>query len=252
MNNYSCFLTVRTGSTRLRNKCFLPFGDSNVLGHVIERAKHAGLHPIVTTTTHKSDDAIESFCKSIGTEYFRGSLEDKLERWFEAANKFEIKDFHTVDVDDPYFDPRQVVESLNLLRSKNLDVVLPTVKSSVGAASVGYSFSTAFVSRVIQLGTSRVISEMIDVELANIEQISQATLVSKYEEIDNVRLTLDYVEDYWLLKTLNRILGRDASRDQIIKLFNDNPNLREVNWFRNMEWSTRQDEIRLNSRDAKE
>ena len=53
------FITVRTSSTRLPQKCLLPFGEGNVLEHVIRRAKHFELDPIVCTTTEKEDDIIQ-------------------------------------------------------------------------------------------------------------------------------------------------------------------------------------------------
>ena len=37
-----------------------------------------------------------------------------------------------------------------------------------------------------------------------------------------MRLTLDYEEDYWLLASIVRILGNDANRSQINKLFSTN------------------------------
>ena len=40
-------ITVRSQSTRLPEKCFLPFGDCSVLEHIIRRAKHFNINPIV-------------------------------------------------------------------------------------------------------------------------------------------------------------------------------------------------------------
>ena len=37
-------ITVRSQSTRLPKKCFLPFGDGNVLEHIIRRAKHFNIN----------------------------------------------------------------------------------------------------------------------------------------------------------------------------------------------------------------
>ena len=38
-------ITVRSQSTRLPEKCFLPFGDGNVLEHIIRRAKFFEINP---------------------------------------------------------------------------------------------------------------------------------------------------------------------------------------------------------------
>ena len=55
-----------------------------------------------------------------------------------------------------------------------------------------------------------------------------------------LRLTLDYKEDYWLLESVRRMLGNLASRKQINELFQTNPDLYKINWFRNEAWKAGQ------------
>ena len=49
-----------------------------------------------------------------------------------------------------------------------------------------------------------------------------------------------YDEDYWMLQTVRRIVGNLADRKTIDQLFIDNPNLYQINWFRNEEWKAGQ------------
>ena len=52
------FITVRASSSRLPEKCFLPFGiNESVLSHVIKRSIFYKIEPIVCTSNHKSDDS---------------------------------------------------------------------------------------------------------------------------------------------------------------------------------------------------
>ena len=60
-------------------------------------------------------------------KFFRGSLINKLKRWSDCASFYEIKDFHTVDADDPFFDGDEMILSMKKLRDGNYDVVLPTI-----------------------------------------------------------------------------------------------------------------------------
>ncbi len=48
-------ITVRSQSTRLPEKCFLPFGDSSVIEYVIRRAKYFDIDPLYTYTGKKID-----------------------------------------------------------------------------------------------------------------------------------------------------------------------------------------------------
>ena len=121
--NEQVFLTVRTGSKRLPKKCLLPFGENTVLEFVINRVKKAGFDPIICTSTSSDDDVLEVLGKRINTKIFRGSLNNKVSRWLDCALQNNIEIFHTIDVDDPFFDPRQVEESLNLLKKEELSLI---------------------------------------------------------------------------------------------------------------------------------
>ena len=58
------------------------------------------------------------------------------------------------------------------------------------------------------------------------------------------RLTLDYEEDYWLLKSIERICGPLASRDLIDAFLKKNPDFYKINWFRNSQWKENQESIK--------
>jgi spore coat polysaccharide biosynthesis protein SpsF len=238
------FLTVRTTSQRLPRKCFLPFGDNTVLEHAIFRTLNSSITPIVCTSDDSSDDEIELMCEKLGISFFRGSLKNKLLRWTQCAENFSIGAFHTIDVDDPFFDPKQVFESLELLNSKDLDFVSPTELSASGGASVGYSIKTGYlmknfdeISRINDL-------EMIDSFFLNDHYARGTRLESKHQELNNVRLTLDYPEDLFLLQFVLQECGPFCDRKEITKLFHANPDLYKLNWFRNKEWAINQDRIR--------
>jgi spore coat polysaccharide biosynthesis protein SpsF len=243
-NIYNALLTVRTSSTRLPRKCFLPFGKSNILNHVAKRAINAGINPIICTSNDKSDDEIQDFCKENNLQYFRGSLENKLERWLSCANHFNLRDFHTIDVDDPFFDSRQVIESLGFLREKNLDIVHPSQISSNGAASVGYSIKSEFLNNNQMIINKIDHIEMIDSFLLQFKNSKQEVLSSKFPDFFNIRLTLDYIEDYNLLTFVLQELGPDCSRAEIGEFFRRNPDLYKINWFRNLDWASNQNLIR--------
>jgi spore coat polysaccharide biosynthesis protein SpsF len=243
-NNYNALLTVRTSSNRLPRKCFLPFGKSNILNHVAKRAVNGGINPIICTSNDKSDDEIQDFCKENNLQYFRGSLENKLKRWLSCANHFNLVDFHTIDVDDPFFDPLQVKESINLLREKNLDIIHPSQISSNGAASVGYSIKSEFLNSNQTIINKMDYIEMIDSFLIQFKDLKEEVLISKFPDFSNIRLTLDYIEDYNLLTFVLQELGPNCSRENIGEIFKRNPDLYKINWFRNLDWSSNQNLIR--------
>jgi len=235
--NIPGFITVRASSKRLPNKCFLPFGENcNVLEHIIRRTKHFEIEPIVCTSTDSSDDEIEKIAIHENVKYYRGSLINKLQRWLDCASYFKIEAFHTVDADDPFFDGNEMIRSFQLLIEEDLDMVCPTISSSSGGASVGYSLTLDIIKRACYNLLSEQDTEMMWYYIDKVPGIKKTILPESGQKPPIARLTLDYQEDYWLLESVRRIAGNLSSRDQINNLFRRNPDLYLVNWFRNQEW----------------
>ena len=76
--------------------------------------------------------------------------------------------------------------------------------------------------------------------IKKIKNLKFATLEETKIRPDKLRLTLDFEEDYLLLKAVKNILGDNLSRENIDKLFVKNPDLHKINWFRNIEWKKNQ------------
>ncbi|MBL7004351.1 MAG: hypothetical protein ISR69_10030 [Gammaproteobacteria bacterium] len=234
------FITVRTSSTRLPKKCLLPFGESTVLNHIIRRAVSYGIKPIVCTSTSKEDDTIEEIANKEGVKCYRGSLDNKLQRWLDCAMHFNIDAFHTIDADDPFFDGNEMKDSMRMLQEEKLDMVEPTKSSSAGGASVGYSLTTDIVKRACKDLDKDTDTEMMWYYMEKISDLKAKILPETRKKITKVRLTLDYEEDYWLLESVRRILGNLASKGEVERLFLSNPDMYKINWFRNEEWQSAQ------------
>ena len=235
------FITVRSASSRLPKKCLLPFGDGNVLEHIIRRSKYYDLEPIVCTTFDPSDDVIQDITEKEDIRCFRGNLLNKLKRWLDCCNYFHIEKFHTVDADDPFFDGEQMKKSFRLL-DEGYDMVCPTESSSDGGASVGYSLTRDIVAKACRLIGENEDTEMMWNYVDKVKGLKKTSLPDNESNPPKVRLTLDYEEDYWLLQTVRRIVGNFALRKDINDLFRRNPDLHKINWFRNEEWK----QIQLN------
>jgi spore coat polysaccharide biosynthesis protein SpsF (cytidylyltransferase family) len=213
------FITVRTASTRLPNKCLLPLGDCKVIEHVIRRCKHAEFRPIVCTTTNHEDTILEHIASIEDVEVFCGDI-DPHKRWMQCAETFNIWSFHALDCDDPYFCPKEVERSYSFMNDLKLHCVMPTKTSSFHALGMmGTSISR-------RNGETKILPESLHQELKN-----------------NLycwpRLTLDYEEDYWLLQTIARcgITWKD-SRDKVEQVLNNS--LYYINTWRNEDWRANQ------------
>ena len=234
------FITVRTSSTRLPNKCLLQFGESTVLNHIIRRAISYNIEPIVCTSNAQEDNIIVKIASEEGVKCYRGSLDNKLQRWLDCAKHYKLDMFHTIDADDPFFDGNEMKESIKMLQEKNLDMVYPTESSHSGRASVGYSLTTDIVERACAGLDKDTDTEMMWYYIEKVPDLKAKVLSETCENISTMRLTLDYEEDYWLLCSILRILGNLTDRNNVDKLFLANPDMYKVNWFREKEWKSRQ------------
>jgi len=233
------FITVRSSSTRLPNKCYKSFGDMTVIEHIIKRALHYGLDPIVCTTNESKDGRIVDIALSNNIKVFRGPTINKLQRWRDCCREFEVTAFHSVDADDLFFCGDEVRRSFALLE-EGYDMVAPSPSSSNGGATVGYSLKYDIVDKACQNLNPNTDTEMIWSYINRIPGLRKTILPDPESAIINQRLTLDYPEDYILLEAIRLMVGNLATREYIYKVLNDNPGLAEINAFRSSEWLNNQ------------
>jgi len=235
----SGIILVRSDSKRLPNKCFLDFGKVNILEHIIKRCLYYEITPIICTTSLKSDIKIVNLAKKLNVLYYCGSAKNKILRISNCCKKFNVEIFHTIDADDPFFCGKEVKRSMKCLTSLSFDIVEPTVVSSKGSGTVGYSVkSDAFhrLSKKIKINTDTEMMWNFFKKLVNIK----IKRLSKSKFDCNARLTLDYPEDYIFLESIRLLLGNLTSRKNICTLLKKNPNLTKINYFRNKEWKRNQ------------
>ena len=108
-------ITVRTGSTRLPNKCLLKINGITTIEHLINRIKKSKKADLIIlcTSTYKQDDILCEIATNNNINYFRGSAKDKLERWNDACKKYKVDFFVTADGDDLFCDPDLIDLAIN-------------------------------------------------------------------------------------------------------------------------------------------
>jgi len=239
-------ITVRTSSSRLPNKCLLRFYNSpSIIEYIINRSKAFGVEPIICTSNDHSDDIIEEISIKNNVKFYRGSLNNKISRWYHCAKKFNIDYFHNIDADDPFFDGKRMKESLKILKKSNFDYIKPSYYSDNGGASEGYSIKTSFLKKVYEnYQEDNLDTEMITFYFEKIKN-SKFSIIEdpKYAiKIKNKipRLTLDYFEDYIFLNYLAFVTNGSIKRDSVESFLNKNKAIAEMNIKLNEVWKKNQ------------
>ena len=100
-----------------------PLLDKPMLARQIERLKRCRSldRLIVATSTERTDDAIEEVAQQEGLDAFRGSLEDVLDRFYQAAKAYGATFVVRLTADCPLTDPRLVDFVVQLTIEHNCD-----------------------------------------------------------------------------------------------------------------------------------
>lgn len=227
------------GSSRLPGKALKRAGRRTLLEHVVNRVSSSSRYDeiIIATTREPADDDIVSAAKPLGVSVVRGSTEDVLDRYVEAATTVAAEVIVRVTGDCPLLDPREVDRLVALfLSSQNTDEPLDYVTNQAGP------------NRRIPIGHDVEVFSMNALMLAHKESTRHGdrehvtpylyrvpgrfrTLVSDPLGPDrgHLRLTVDTPEDLSLVTAIMEAVGDEASPEEIAQFLDLHPELLAIN-----------------------
>ncbi|MGE3507426.1 MAG: hypothetical protein AB7N65_00905 [Vicinamibacterales bacterium] len=124
MPNAAIVLQARLGSTRLPGKVLAPISGRSILAHCVERLRASGLPVIVATTNLDEDDRVAAEAVRAGAAVVRGSVEDVLARYLQAATQFGLTEVVRATADNPAVDIDAAGRTLALLYRSGADHVV--------------------------------------------------------------------------------------------------------------------------------
>ncbi len=118
------------GSTRLPGKVLAPIGGEPMLARVVERASAARTidRLVVATTTAPGDDPIVDLALERHWDVARGSADDVLDRYYQAAVEREATIVVRVTSDCPLIDPAIIDDVVARLRDRDADYASNTLE----------------------------------------------------------------------------------------------------------------------------
>jgi spore coat polysaccharide biosynthesis protein SpsF (cytidylyltransferase family) len=228
------------GSTRLPNKVMMPVLGKPLLGWMIERiAACAEVDEIViATTTDARDDVIAQYVQSLGRSVYRGSEEDVLDRYYNAACLVDADTVVRITADCPLLDPKVVDELIRQFVIRDVDFLsnsepLPSSWPDGMDVSI-FSFSALRLAweKAVKPSEREHVTFYFWNNLAQFacERVEHNPDWSKY------RITIDYPEDFALLNTIIEYFGADDSRaittlsmEDIVSFLETNPSTFNLN-----------------------
>jgi len=122
--NVLAILQARASSSRLPSKVLKPILGRPMLAHQLDRVRRARALDdlIVATSTDSSDDPIEVMCASEQVRCFRGSLDDVLDRFYQAALPERPRAIARLTGDCPLTDPSLIDRVVEFFHSDRFDI----------------------------------------------------------------------------------------------------------------------------------
>jgi spore coat polysaccharide biosynthesis protein SpsF len=210
-------IQARVGSSRLPGKVLQPIGGRTMLELVVDRTRAiAGVSEVVVATTENiQDDPIAALCQQQGISLWRGSEEDVLERYYQAAIQFQADAILRVTSDCPLIDPEVCSRLLAAFSESKADYASnnnpPSFPHGLDAEVMTFE---ALRKAHEKSGKSHQREHVTYYMIENPEEF-ETVFISCDENLSHLRVTVDQVEDLNLVR-------------QIVDRFGPNLNLQDI------------------------
>ena len=237
------FITVRTGSTRLPNKALLKINGKSTIEHLIDRVKRTKLVDtiILCTTTLPEDDILCEIAEKNNIFYYRGSVEDKLERWLGACKKYDIDFFVTADGDDLFCEPKLIELALRQCETPDVEFIQG---DNLVSGCFTYGIKRSALEKVCEIkdtsDTEMMWVYFTDTGLFDVQYLQN---VPKEYKRNDIRMTLDYEDDLkFFTNVIEHFDGKIFGLLDVFLYINDNPDVAKINYYLEDQWSVNQKE----------
>lgn len=198
-------IQARVGSSRLPGKILLPFYNGKcILELLIEKLCHVeGTNIIVATSNDFSNNAIEDCMKKYNVPVFRGSENDVLQRFIDAATSYGVKKIIRICSDNPFLELDSIKQLVHIASSSDSDYISFKV-DGVPSIKTHYGFWCEYVTleallRVKEETKEDFYHEHVTnyiYEHSNVFNISWIDVSNQLNKYPGIRLTVDTQQDF--------------------------------------------------------
>ena len=243
---------ARMGSSRLPGKVLMPLGKSTVLEFLLSRLDKASSVDdiIVATTKLEEDDAIIDTLEDSKFSLYRGSEENVLERYIDAALAYNADIIVRITGDCPLIDPQLVDDCVAKLIADDLDYV-SNCNNVTNPLPDGFDVEVFTVKSLQAVQKISIISAFK--EHVTFGFFKTGLFLTGSVEYDHsfpeLRITLDYAEDFALITELAEAMDSNQwGWLKISEYLASNKNISKLNQHivRNASWEVSLDRDRTN------
>jgi len=225
---------ARMSSTRLPGKTLMDLGGRPVVDHVVERARLARRADDVwiATTTDSTDDVLDAHLDQLGVPRIRGSLDDVLARYFQAAEASHADTIVRITCDCPLIDP-DVIDAViaRFRQDPPVDYCSNGLRRTYPIGMDAEVFSREALERAHAEATQQHEREHVTPYIYQHPESFRLRNVNAppWAVWPELRLTLDDARDLVLLQKVVEELPAGAGLEEIVGLLKANPDLAKLN-----------------------
>lgn len=225
-------IQARMGSTRLPGKILMPLGEHDNLHYVTARCKNIpGVDEVIVATSRLAqDDAVERWCEEHQIVCCRGSEEDVLGRYIEAAEPYQPAYVVRVTADCPFLDMEMAQDMICLIQKKDVDIIDLGAALPRGLAVEAVSYSA--LRYIDQHGQEPRHREHVTYYAYEYKgEFKRAVYQPPVNRLyPQLRITLDTEEDYALISAVARHFKDPLiSSASVLQYLLDHPELARLN-----------------------
>jgi len=177
---------------------------------------------------NSKDKILKHYAKKYNIDFFKGHKDDKLKRYYNTAIKFNLDGMIIIDADDPLFFTDLIIKQIELFKKKKYDFIYFDTKH----VGISCNFNKTKALKNIIMNKKKRNTEVWGHYFLDNKKIIKRKIKFNIKSINKpIRLTLDYEEDYNLIKKIiNKLKNKtDFNDDQLINLLKLNKKLLNIN-----------------------
>jgi spore coat polysaccharide biosynthesis protein SpsF len=227
---------ARVASSRLPKKILKTINGVPLLTIHLNRILQSKLITklIIATTYEEGVEPILKICNEIDVAFYQGSLNDVLDRFYQAALPQKPNWVVRLTSDCPLIDPIVIDKVVQVAIDHDVDYASNTLNPSYpdGIDVEVFKFSAlekAFKEATLMSEREHVTPYIWKNSDIKGGKIFKAFNVENKEDLSAIRLTVDTIEDFEVIEKLVQIQGTDRDWLTYVDTLNNHPEIKEIN-----------------------
>jgi len=235
-------IQARTGSTRLPGKSVKKINGKPLIWYIVDTVKKSKLidEIVLATTTKEKDKILIDLAKEYGVKSFAGDENNVLDRYYQAAKKFEGDIIVRLTGDCPLQDHNVIDRIIQEFLDNEFDYVSNTLVSTFPHGLDTEVFSFNALEKSWKQATHPLETEHVTFRIKKRTDLFSTKNVYNSENMHSFRWTVDYSEDFLLIEEILKRLGnKERNMQNILEIFEKEPELKELNRKVAQEWDSK-------------